>query len=105
CRAWRRQELPDWQAGPKLSGTNLIRVSVNPILETESRNSKLVGMARNFKDLTVRDLLAQTFSLEEEDGRVYADVGGGVGERNPETAKLSDDMGAEESGHRVPLIE
>src|ERR1019366_3739609 len=42
-----RQQLPGWQAGPKLSGTNLIRVSLNPILETESRNSKLVGMARN----------------------------------------------------------
>jgi len=75
------------------------------ILETESRNSKLVGMARNFKDLTEREILALAISLEEEDGRVYADFADGLRETYPATAKLFDDMGAEESGHRASLIE
>jgi erythrin-vacuolar iron transport family protein len=75
------------------------------ILESESRNSKLVGMARNFKDLTEREILALAISLEEEDGRVYADFADGLRETYPATAKLFDDMGAEESGHRASLIE
>jgi erythrin-vacuolar iron transport family protein len=105
CRAWRRQQLPGWPACPKLSGTNLIGVSLNPVLETKSRNSKLVGMARNFKDLTEREILALAISLEEEDGRVYGDFAEGLRETYPATAKLFDDMGAEESGHRASLIE
>ena len=73
-------------------------------LETESRNSKLVGMARNFKDLSEREILALAVSLEEEDGRVYADFAEGLRETYPATAKLFDDMGAEESEHRASLI-
>ncbi|HMD16559.1 MAG TPA: ferritin family protein [Terriglobales bacterium] len=73
-------------------------------LETKSRNSTLVGMARNFKDLTEREILALAVSLEEEDGRVYADFADGLRETYPATAKLFDDMGAEESEHRASLI-
>ena len=62
-------------------------------------------MARNFKDLTEREILALAISLEEEDGRVYADFADGLRETYPATAKLFDDMGAEESGHRTSLIE
>jgi len=61
-------------------------------------------MARNFKDLSEREILALAISLEEEDGRVYADFADGLRETYPATAKLFDDMGAEESGHRASLI-
>ena len=61
-------------------------------------------MARNFKDLTEREILALAISLEEEDGRVYADFADGLREAYPATATLFDDMGAEESGHRASLI-
>jgi rubrerythrin len=77
----------------------------NPNLETEFRNSTLVGMARKFKDLTEREILALAVSLEEEDGRVFADFAEGLRETYPATAKLFDDMGAEESEHRAMLIE
>src|ERR1700731_2310002 len=62
-------------------------------------------MARNFKDLTEREILALAVSLEEEDGRVFADFAEGLRETYPATAKLFDDMGAEESEHRAMLIE
>src|ERR1039457_1378708 len=61
-------------------------------------------MVRNFKDLSEREILALAISLEEEDGRVYADFAEGLRETYPATAKLFDDMGAEESGHRASLI-
>src|ERR1700682_6313765 len=62
-------------------------------------------MARNFKDLTEREILALAVSLEEEDGRVFADFAEGLRETYPATAKLFDDMGAEEAEHRAMLIE
>jgi rubrerythrin len=61
-------------------------------------------MARNFKDLSEREILALAISLEEEDGRVYGDFAEGLRETYPATAKLFDDMGVEESGHRASLI-
>jgi len=61
-------------------------------------------MARNFKDLTEREILALAISLEEEDGRVYGDFADGLRETYPATARLFDEMGAEESGHRASLI-
>ena len=61
-------------------------------------------MARKFKDLSEREILALAIALEEEDGRVYADFAEGLRETYPATAKLFDDMGAEESGHRSSLI-
>jgi erythrin-vacuolar iron transport family protein len=62
-------------------------------------------MARKFKDLTEREILALAVSLEEEDGRVFADFAEGLRETYPATAKLFDDMGAEESEHRAMLIQ
>jgi erythrin-vacuolar iron transport family protein len=85
-----------------IGGINWDRI--HPVLETALGNSKLVGMARNFKDLSEREILALAISLEEEDGRVYADFADGLRETYPATAKLFDDMGAEESGHRASLI-
>jgi rubrerythrin len=62
-------------------------------------------MARNFKDLSEREILALAVSLEEEDGRVFADFAEGLREAYPATAKLFEDMGAEESVHRAMLID
>src|SRR5580692_11120641 len=62
-------------------------------------------MARNFKDLSEREILALAISLEEEDGRIYSDFAEGLRETYPATAKLFDDMGAEESEHRASLFE
>jgi erythrin-vacuolar iron transport family protein len=80
-------------------------VFVDARLETQFRNSKLIGMARKFKDLTEREILALAISLEEEDGRVYGDFAEGLRDAYPATAKLFDDMGAEESEHRASLFE
>jgi rubrerythrin len=62
-------------------------------------------MARKFKELSEREILALAISLEEEDGRVYADFADGLREDYPATAKLFEDMREEESGHRTALIE
>lgn len=62
-------------------------------------------MARKFKDLTEREILAVAIGLEEEDGRVYADFADGLRETYPATAKLFEDMREEESQHRASLIE
>ncbi len=62
-------------------------------------------MARKFKDLTEREILALAIGLEEEDGRVYADFADGLRETYPATAKLFEHMQQEESQHRASLIE
>lgn len=62
-------------------------------------------MARKFKELSEREILAVAIALEEEDGRVYADFAEGLRETYPATAKLFDDMREEESQHRASLIE
>lgn len=62
-------------------------------------------MARKFKDLSEREILAVAIGLEEEDGRVYADFADGLRETYPATAKLFEDMREEESQHRARLIE
>ena len=62
-------------------------------------------MARKFRDLTERDILALAISLEEEDGRIYGDFADGLREDYADTAKLFDEMREEESQHRAQLIE
>ena len=62
-------------------------------------------MARNFKDLSEREILALAIALEEEDGRIYGDFVDGLRETYPATAKMFEEMQAEESGHRRSLIE
>jgi rubrerythrin len=62
-------------------------------------------MTRNFKDLSEREILALAISLEEEDGRIYGDFVDGLREDYPATAKLLEDVQAEESRHRAALIE
>jgi len=60
---------------------------------------------KNFKDLTEREILALAIQLEEEDSRVYADFAEGLREANPATAKVFEEMQAEESRHRQSLID
>jgi rubrerythrin len=86
-------------------GIETVRTISIPILETRLRNSKLVGMARNFKDLSEREILALAISLEEEHGRIFSDFADGLRETYPATAKLFDDMATEESEHRASLFE
>jgi rubrerythrin len=62
-------------------------------------------MAKKFKDLTEREILALAITLEEEDSRVYGDFADGLRETYPATAKMFDEMQEEESGHRRALIE
>lgn len=62
-------------------------------------------MARNFKDLSEREILALAIALEEEDGRIYGDFEEGLRETYPASAKLFAEMQAEESGHRTSLLE
>src|ERR1017187_10967646 len=62
-------------------------------------------MAKNFKDLTEREILALGITLEEEDARIYGDFADGLRETYPASAKVFDEMQEEESGHRRSLIE
>jgi rubrerythrin len=62
-------------------------------------------MAKNFKELSEREILAVAISLEEEDSRVYGDFADGLRETYPATAKMFEEMQAEEIGHRNSLIE
>src|SRR6202171_4173707 len=62
-------------------------------------------MAKKFRELSEREILALAIFLEEEDGRVYADFADGLRETYPDTAKIFDEMREEESQHRASLIE
>src|SRR3954454_2311205 len=62
-------------------------------------------MAKNFRDLTEREILALAISLEEEDGRIYGEFAEGLRENYPATAKLLSEMQAEESSHRNSLFD
>ena len=60
---------------------------------------------RNFDDLSEREILALAISNEEEDARIYADFSDGLHEDYPATAKVFDEMAAEENTHRRWLID
>jgi len=62
-------------------------------------------MAIAFKNLGEREILALAISLEEEDGRVYADFAEKLRTDFPATAKVFECMRDEESEHRRRLIE
>src|SRR5262249_6321486 len=59
---------------------------------------------RSFKSLNEREILALAISLEEEDAPIYGDFAEGLRPNYPATAKILDDMRAEEDGHRHRLI-
>lgn len=62
-------------------------------------------MAKNFKDLTDREILALAITLEEEDGRIYSEFAERLRTDYPSTAKLLGEMQAEEAFHRNSLID
>ncbi len=62
-------------------------------------------MAKKFRELSERDILALAISLEEEDARIYADFSDGLRDAYPDTAKVFDEMRAEEIEHRNSLME
>ena len=59
---------------------------------------------KRFDELTEPELLALAVSNEEEDGRIYADFAHGLRADYPDTARVFDDMAAEENEHRRQLI-
>ncbi len=61
-------------------------------------------MAKRFKDLTEREILALAISLEEEDARIFGDFADGLRAEFPATAKIFEEMQAEESEHRASLF-
>ena len=61
-------------------------------------------MAKRFKDLTEREILALAISLEEEDARIYGDFADGLRADFPATAKIFEEMETEESEHRASLF-
>ena len=60
---------------------------------------------RNFTELSEKELLALAISSEEEDGRIFADFAEGLRDNYPASAKVFDDMAAEENEHRRQLID
>jgi rubrerythrin len=60
---------------------------------------------KSFKELSEREILALAIQLEEEDSRVYADFADGLRETYASTAKVFEEMQAEESRHRQSLID
>jgi len=62
-------------------------------------------MAKRFSDLTEREILALAIALEEEDGRIYADMAARFKDDFPSTAQAILTMEREESDHRQRLID
>jgi erythrin-vacuolar iron transport family protein len=58
-----------------------------------------------FADLSEREILALAIGLEEEHGRIYADYADGLRESYPNSAKVFEEMAAEENEHRRWLID
>jgi rubrerythrin len=60
---------------------------------------------RNFSELSEREILALAIGNEEEDGRIYADFAERLREDYPDSARIFQDMSAEENEHRRSLID
>jgi rubrerythrin len=59
---------------------------------------------RTFGSLSEKEILALAISLEEEDGRIYADFADGLREGYPEQAKKFEALRGDEDGHRHRLL-
>lgn len=62
-------------------------------------------MAKNFKELSEREILALAISLEEEDGRIYGEFAEELRADYPATTKILEEIQTEESEHRASLIQ
>jgi rubrerythrin len=67
--------------------------------------SRVFGFDRRpFDSLSEQEILALAISSEEDDGRIYRSYAEGLREAYPQSAKVFDDMAAEEDRHRAALI-
>jgi len=62
-------------------------------------------MARSFQELSEQEILALAITSEEEDSRIYGDIAAGLANEYPATAKVFEEMQAEEIEHRRRLFE
>ena len=62
-------------------------------------------MPKSFKQLTDREILALAITLEEEDARTYGTIADALASTYPASAKVFEEMIAEESDHRRRLSE
>ena len=62
-------------------------------------------MVKSFHDLSEKEILSLAISLEEEDGRIYAEFADRLKGNFPSTASALEAMRQEESNHRRQLIE
>jgi len=62
-------------------------------------------MPKRFADLSDQEILALAISNEEEDSRIYGDIAAGLRATYPATAKVFEEMQAEEQEHRRCLTE
>lgn len=60
---------------------------------------------KTLTELNEREILALAISSEEEDGRIYADFAESLRDEYPDTARVFEEMAAEESEHRRVLID
>ena len=60
---------------------------------------------RDFSSLSEQEILALAISSEEDDARIYKAYADGLRDQYPQSAKVFDDMAAEENQHRRRLIE
>jgi rubrerythrin len=60
---------------------------------------------KSFSELDQREILALAIALEEEDSRIFAEYAEGLRESYPATAKVFEEMAAEENEHRRWLID
>ena len=56
---------------------------------------------RTFTELNEREILALAISSEEEDGRIYMDFAESLRDEFPDSARVFDDMAAEESEQKA----
>src|SRR5215468_5072130 len=60
---------------------------------------------KRFADLSEQEILALAISNEEEDCRIYLNIAEGLRQTYPGSAKLFEDMAAEETRHRAMLYD
>lgn len=68
--------------------------------------SRVFGFGRrSFASLSEQEILALAISSEEDDARIYRAYADGLADAYPSSAKVFEEMAAEEDGHRAALIE
>jgi rubrerythrin len=68
--------------------------------------SRVFGFGRrSFDSLSEQEMLALAISSEEDDGRIYRAYADGLADAYPQSAKVFEDMAAEEDQHRKMLID